>query len=59
MGSATHKHGANICDPTPSNEALCDKINFWVMSKNVKYGQNFLKLKVCLKTNFDINSMSS
>ena len=27
--------------------------------KNVKQGQNFSKIKVCLKSNFDINSMSS
>ena len=29
------------------------------MSKNVKKDQNFSKIKVCSKTNFDINSMSS
>ena len=34
---------AFICDPTPANEALCGKIS----------------QKLCLKTNFDINSMSS
>ena len=27
--------------------------------ENVKYGQNVSKIKICLKTNFDINSMSS
>ena len=48
-----------ICDPTPANEALCGKIKFWVMSKNVKVGQNFSKIKVCLEINFDIYSMSS
>ena len=29
------------------------------MTKNVKYGQNLSKNKICLKTNFDIYSMSS
>ena len=28
------------------------------MSKNVKVGLNFSKIKVCLKTNFDISSTS-
>ena len=29
------------------------------MSKNVNLGQNFSKIKVCVKTKFDINFMSS
>ena len=45
----------NKCDPMPANEALCGKIKIWVSKK----GQNFSKIKVCLKINFDINSMNS
>ena len=51
-----HRNIVQKCDPTPANKALCDKINFWVMSKNVKWSQNFSEIMVCLKTNFDINS---
>ena len=46
-----------ICDPTPANKALCGKINLelWAKCK----GKSFSKLKICLKTNFDMNSGSS
>ena len=53
------KISQTICDPTPANEALCGKINFELWAKNVKSSQNFLKIKLCLRTNFDINFISS
>ena len=43
----------------PANEVLCGKINFESCAKMYSNVQNFSKIKVCLKTDFDINSLNS
>ena len=46
-----------ICDPSQLMRLFAVKL---ILSYEQKYkGQNFSKIKVCLQTNFDINSMSS